>query len=58
MVSADESPDPGKQGHAEDGVALTAGWDGGFYIQSTDGSFEFRPLVEDNQVRTWTIGVS
>jgi phosphate-selective porin OprO/OprP len=44
-TSATETPAPGKQGHAGDDEGVTAGWDGGFYVRSAEGNFEFRPLA-------------
>lgn len=41
---ATETRAAGKWDHAEEGGGVTAGWDGGFYIRSSDENFEFRPL--------------
>ena len=45
LAGAEEAPAPGKQDHAEDDASVTVGWDGGFYVRSSDGNFEFRPLL-------------
>jgi hypothetical protein len=41
---AEEAPISDGQEHAEGHEGVNAGWDGGFYIRSSDGRFEFRPL--------------
>lgn len=44
MTSARKTPPPGEEeGFVEEG-GLNAGWDGGFYVRSSDGAFEFRPI--------------
>ncbi len=40
-----ETPAPGTQDRPEDDEGVTASWDGGFYVRSSDGNFEFRPLA-------------
>ena len=43
-TTAEEVPVSGRRAHAVGQTGVTAGWDGGFYIRSSDGNFEFRPL--------------
>jgi phosphate-selective porin OprO/OprP len=41
---AEEIPLPDVSENADRHGGVNAGWDGGFYIRSSDGRFEFRPL--------------
>jgi phosphate-selective porin OprO/OprP len=43
-TAAEEVPVSGRRAHAIGQTGVTAGWDGGFYLRSSDGNFEFRPL--------------